>query len=212
MDLNGENIIPASRQKVWEALNNIEILKNCIPGCESITQVSETELEARVIAKVGPVKAKFNGHVTLSELDPPNGYKISGEGKGGVAGFAKGSATVVLSEYTEGTILRYSVNASVGGKLAQIGNRLIEATAKKMAEQFFQKFTLYAVTGVTDQDPAISGELNNRKELETSNRNAFKTSLQTYLVTKIRANKRKSLTILVGTATLALISFIILKM
>ncbi|KZK85988.1 Carbon monoxide dehydrogenase subunit G (CoxG) [Pseudovibrio sp. Ad13] len=137
MEMSGEQQIPASQEKVWEALNDPELLKKCIPGCDSLEKTSDTEMSATVTAKVGPVKAKFKGEVTLSDLNPPNSYKISGEGKGGVAGFAKGSADVTLSESGDGTLLSYEVNAKVGGKLAQLGNRLIDSTARKMAEEFF---------------------------------------------------------------------------
>ena len=140
MDMNGERRIPAPRQKVWEALNDPEILKQSIPGCQEIETVSDTEFTAKVRAKVGPVSANFGGKVTLSDLDPPNGYTISGEGQGGVAGFAKGGAKVTLEEEGGETVLRYGVSAQVGGKLAQIGSRLIDATARKMADQFFTKF------------------------------------------------------------------------
>lgn len=140
MKMSGEEVIPAPRQQVWEALNDPEVLKRCIPGCEEIRKTSPTEFEARVVAKVGPVKAGFNGAVTLSELDPPNSYVISGEGKGGAAGFAKGGARVNLEDAEGGTRLRYDVDAQVGGKLAQIGSRLIDSTAKKMADQFFRNF------------------------------------------------------------------------
>ncbi|KZL22038.1 Carbon monoxide dehydrogenase subunit G (CoxG) [Pseudovibrio axinellae] len=137
MEMSGEQLIGASKEKVWEALNDPELLKKCIPGCDSLEKTSDTEMSATVTAKVGPVKAKFKGDVTLSELNPPNSYKISGEGKGGVAGFAKGSADVTLSESGDGTLLNYEVKAKVGGKLAQLGNRLIDSTAKKLAEEFF---------------------------------------------------------------------------
>jgi len=142
MDLTGEYRIPAPREAVWKALNDPEILKQAIPGCESIEKVSDTEMTAKVTARVGPVKASFSGKVTLSDLDPPNGYKISGEGTGGVAGFAKGGADVRLKpdDSGAGTILSYTATAAVGGKLAQIGSRLIEGTSKQMADQFFGKF------------------------------------------------------------------------
>ncbi|MGO8920859.1 MAG: SRPBCC family protein [Stellaceae bacterium] len=146
MDMTGEFLIPAPRQKVWAALNDPEILKQSIPGCEEVEKLSDTELQAKVTAKVGPVKARFGGKVTLSDLDPPNGYKITGEGSGGAAGFAKGGATVRLSDADGGTKLSYTVEAHVGGKLAQIGSRLIDATARKMAEDFFSRFSA-AVTG-----------------------------------------------------------------
>jgi hypothetical protein len=142
MDLNGEYRISAPREAVWKALNDPEVLRQCIPGCESVEKTSDTEFNAKVRAKVGPVSAGFTGKVTLSDLDPPNGYKISGEGQGGVAGFAKGGADVRLKpdETGSGTILTYTVQASVGGKIAQIGSRLIDSTARSMAEQFFAKF------------------------------------------------------------------------
>jgi carbon monoxide dehydrogenase subunit G len=120
------------------------VLKQCIPGCESINKVSNTQMEARVVAKVGPVKAGFNGVVHLSDLDPPNGYRISGEGKGGLAGFAKGGATVRLEDVPEGTRMTYDVDAQVGGKLAMLGSRLIDSTARSMANQFFEKFAAVA--------------------------------------------------------------------
>jgi uncharacterized protein len=145
MDMTGEVRIPAPRQKVWEALNDPAILKECIPGCEEIEKLSPTELQAKVTAKVGPVKARFGGKVVLSDLDPPNGYKITGEGSGGAAGFAKGGATVHLTDDGSGTRLAYTVEAHVGGKMAQIGSRLIDATARKMADDFFNK--LAAVVG-----------------------------------------------------------------
>tara|TARA_Y100000588_G_C13882895_1_gene765279 strand:+ start:184 stop:771 length:588 start_codon:yes stop_codon:yes gene_type:complete len=140
MDMTGEYRIPAPREKVWEALNDPEVLKTCIPGCETLTKDSDTELSATVSTKVGPVSAKFTGKVTLSDINPPEGYKISGEGQGGVAGFAKGGAEVKLEEDGNETVLTYNATAQVGGKLAQIGSRLIDSTAKKMAGQFFGKF------------------------------------------------------------------------
>ena len=140
MEMNGEYRIEASREKVWSALNDTEILKQSIPGCEEINRLSETEMTATVVAKVGPVKAKFTGEVTLSDLNPPNSYRISGEGKGGAAGFAKGGANVSLQSDGNSTILIYSVDATVGGKLAQLGARLIDGTAKKLAGEFFTNF------------------------------------------------------------------------
>lgn len=140
MDMTGEYHVSAPRQKVWDALNDPEILKQCIPGCETITKHSDTEMSATVRAKVGPVSARFGGKVTISDRDPPNSYKITGEGTGGPAGFAKGGATVKLSDDGDGTKLSYVVEANVGGKLAQIGSRLIDATARQMAENFFAKF------------------------------------------------------------------------
>lgn len=140
MEMTGEYRIPAPRQKVWEALNDPEILMQCIPGCQELTKESDTEMTARVHAKVGPVSAKFTGKMHLTDINAPESYKIGGEGQGGVAGFAKGGAEVHLDEDGDGTILRYTATATVGGKLAQIGSRLIDSTAKKMANDFFGKF------------------------------------------------------------------------
>ncbi|HZH26940.1 MAG TPA: carbon monoxide dehydrogenase subunit G [Azospirillaceae bacterium] len=141
MDLTGEYRIPAPRERVWAALNDPDVLRQCIAGCESLEKVSDTELTAKVRAKVGPVSATFSGKVTLSDLDPPAGYRISGEGTGGAAGFAKGGAAVALVEDgPDATVLRYNAEAQVGGKLAQIGSRLIQGTAKKMADDFFTRF------------------------------------------------------------------------
>ena len=140
MEMHGERRIPAPRERVWQGLNDPEILKTCIPGCETIEKLSDTEFTAKVTARVGPVKATFNGKVALTDLDPPNGYRIGGEGSGGVAGFAKGGAVVALTEEDGETVLRYGVDAQVGGKLAQIGSRLIDATSRKMADEFFNRF------------------------------------------------------------------------
>lgn len=140
MEMQGERRIPAPRQVVWERLNDPETLKQCIPGCESVDKVSDTEFTAKVRAKVGPVSARFAGKVTLTDLDPPAGYTISGEGTGGVAGFARGSAKVALEEDGADTVMRYGVQAQVGGKLAQIGSRLVDGTARKLADQFFDRF------------------------------------------------------------------------
>lgn len=140
MDMNGSQRIEASRETVYAALNDVEILRQCIPGCESIDKTSENEMTAKVTLKIGPVKASFTGKVTLSDFDPPNGYTISGEGSGGAAGFAKGGAKVTLVADGDATILNYDVDAQIGGKLAQLGGRLIDATAKKLAGDFFEKF------------------------------------------------------------------------
>jgi carbon monoxide dehydrogenase subunit G len=140
MEMSGEYRIPAPRETVWRALNDPAVLKDSIPGCQSLDKLSDTEMTAKVQAKVGPVKATFTGNVTLSNIDPPKGYTISGEGKGGVAGFAKGGADVALEEEGDDTILRYTAKAQVGGKLAQIGARLIDATAKQLADEFFRNF------------------------------------------------------------------------
>lgn len=140
MDMTGSQRIEASREDVYAALNDIDILRQCIPGCESIEKTSETEMVAKVTLRIGPVKASFAGNVTLSDLDPPNGYTISGEGSGGMAGFAKGGAKVTLDADGDATILNYTVKAEIGGKLAQMGSRLIDSTAKKLAGDFFEKF------------------------------------------------------------------------
>ncbi|MEE8172041.1 MAG: carbon monoxide dehydrogenase subunit G [Alphaproteobacteria bacterium] len=140
MELNDEIRIDAPREQVYAALNDAEVLRKCIPGCEELEQLSETELVAMVVTRIGPVKAKFTGRVTLSDLNPPQGYTISGEGKGGAAGFAKGGATISLDEDGDGTIMRYAVQINVGGKLAQLGGRLIEGTAKKLSADFFNAF------------------------------------------------------------------------
>lgn len=141
MDMTGERRIPAPRQIVWDALNNPEVLKASIPGCDSLEQLSENQLKATASIKIGPISAKFGGAVTLADIDPPNGYTISGEGQGGVAGFAKGGAKVALVDDGNATLLSYTVNAQVGGKIAQLGARLIDATAKQMAEAFFDRFS-----------------------------------------------------------------------
>ena len=140
MEMTGEFRIPAPRQRVWEGLNDPEVLKQCIPGCQALEKVSDTEFNGRVIASVGPVRATFGGKVTLSDLDPPQSYTISGEGSGGVAGFAKGGAKVNLAEDGAATVLTYAVQAQVGGKLAQVGSRLIDGVARKMANDFFGHF------------------------------------------------------------------------
>ena len=154
MQITGSFTVPAPRQRVWEGLNDPEVLRQCIPGCEELLRVSDNEFEGKVVAKVGPVKAGFAGRVTLSDLDPPNGYTITGEGKGGVAGFAKGSAKVKLADEGAATKLDYTVEASVGGKLAQLGGRLVEAAANQTAEDFFARFSA-AVSGAGG--PAAEG-------------------------------------------------------
>ena len=156
MDMTGDYVIKAPRQAVWDALNDSDVLKLCIPGCEEVEKTSDTSFSAKILTKVGPVKARFTGDVTLSELDPPNGYKISGEGKGGPAGFAKGGAEVKLaSAEGGGTTLSYVVDAQVGGKLAQIGSRLIDSTAKKMAGQFFEKFGEIVEASASSSDAEV---------------------------------------------------------
>lgn len=140
MEIKGEYRIGASREKVFAALNDPAILQACIPGCETLEKLSDTEMTAKVRLRIGPVSAAFGGKVTLSDIDPPNGYRISGEGQGGVAGFAKGGAVVRLTQDGADTVLNYDVDAQVGGKIAQVGARLIQGTAKKLADQFFGKF------------------------------------------------------------------------
>jgi carbon monoxide dehydrogenase subunit G len=141
MDMTGERRIPAPRQTVWEALNDPEVLKVSIPGCESLERLEGDQMKATAAVKVGPMSARFSGKVHLTDIDPPNGYRISGEGQGGPAGFAKGGANVALKDDGSDTLLSYQVNAQVGGKLAQLGARLIDATAKQMADQFFDRFS-----------------------------------------------------------------------
>jgi carbon monoxide dehydrogenase subunit G len=141
MDMTGERRIPASRQKVWDALNDPAVLKACIPGCESLEKTSDTDLKATAAVKIGPISARFTGKVQLTDLNPPDSYRISGEGQGGVAGFAKGGANVRLSDDGGDTLLQYDVKAQVGGKIAQLGARLIDATSKQMADMFFDRFT-----------------------------------------------------------------------
>lgn len=141
MNMTGEQHIAANRKAVWAALNDADVLKECIPGCQSLEKQSDTEMTAKVKLQIGPVRATFNGTVKLSDLDPPNGYRISGEGNGGVAGYAKGGAAVRLLDEGAGTLMKYDVRADVGGKLAQLGGRLIDATAKRLADEFFRKFT-----------------------------------------------------------------------
>ncbi|MDU8945287.1 CoxG family protein [Ovoidimarina sediminis] len=140
MEMTGEHLIAAPRDVVWEALNDENVLRACIPGCEELNRISENELHAIAVQKIGPVKARLEGTVELVNLNPPESYTIQGEGKGGVAGFAKGGADVMLTEVPEGTRLTYEVKATVGGKLAQLGSRLINATARKLAAKFFDNF------------------------------------------------------------------------
>ena len=138
--MSGEVQLNATKETVYAKLNDPAVLKACIPGCEELDMVSPTEFVAVSVIKIGPVKAKMKGKVKLSDLDPPNGYKITGEGEGGVAGFAKGGATVALAEKDGGTLLSYNVEAQIGGKLAQLGQRLINGAAKKLADEFFTNF------------------------------------------------------------------------
>src|SRR5262245_26562414 len=157
MELTGQERIAAPRAQVWQALNDPEVLKACIPGCESIEMLSPTEMKARIALKLGPIKASFSGQVTLSNIDPPNGYTISGEGNGGSAGGAKGTAEVRLLEDGNGSLLTYRVNSQVTGKVAQLGARLVDAAAQKLAGDFFARFNelaRQAVTATTQLAPA----------------------------------------------------------
>jgi len=155
MEMSGQQLIPAAKEAVWAALNDADVLRICIPGCQELTKTSETEMSAVAVMKVGPVKARFQGAVTLSDLDPPHAYRITGEGQGGVAGFAKGVATVRLEAVDGGTVLGYTVDAQIGGKLSQLGGRLIDVTAKQMAGQFFKRF---AEEIEARQNPVMPGD------------------------------------------------------
>lgn len=157
MEMSGEYRIPAPREDVWAALNDPDVLRQTIPGAESVEKTADDEFEAAAKAKVGPVSARFKGKVKLTDIDPPNGYTISGEGNGGAAGFAKGSAKVTLTEIEGGTLLSYTVSAQVGGKLAQIGQRFIDSTAARMSEEFFDNFS--KLTGGAKVGAEPSGEL-----------------------------------------------------
>jgi uncharacterized protein len=147
MEMTGEQLIPLAQDDTWRALNDTAILKECIPGCESIEQVSEAEYQLVMTAKVGPVSAKFKGRMTLTDVEPPRAYTLVFEGQGGVAGFAKGQASVKLTPEDGATRLGYTVKAMIGGKLAQVGARLIDGVAKKLADQFFTNFNQRASGG-----------------------------------------------------------------
>ncbi len=146
MDMTGERRIPAPRQTVWNALNDPETLRAAIPGCKTLEKTSDTDMKATASVRIGPISASFSGKVQLLDLDPPNSYRIAGEGQGGVAGFANGGATVHLTDDGADTLLKYEVKAQVGGKIAQLGARLIDATAKQMADQFFDRFSAEVVS------------------------------------------------------------------
>lgn len=154
MEMSGEYRIPAPREEVWAALNDPEVLRQAIPGAESVEKTADDEFEAVAKAKVGPVSARFKGKVKLTDIDPPNGYTISGEGNGGAAGFAKGSAKVTLTEIEGGTLLAYTVSAQVGGKLAQIGQRFIDSTAARMSEEFFDNFSKLTGGAKVEAEPS----------------------------------------------------------
>lgn len=155
MDFTGRYVIPAPTETVWAALNDPEILKYCIPGCEQLEKTSPTDFSAVAVLKIGPMKASFRGKVTLSDLDPPFRCKLAGEGQGGVAGFAKGHADVELTPEGTGTTLTYTAHASVGGKLAQIGQRLIDGAARQIADDFFGRFSqaLAALNPAAELEP-----------------------------------------------------------
>lgn len=172
MDMTGQQRIPASREIVWKALNDPAALEACIPGCQELIKTSDTNMTATALIKVGPVTAKFQGAVTLSDLDPPNGYRIAGEGQGGVAGFAKGSAIVRLEPDGEDTILHYTVNADVGGKLAQLGGRLIDATAKQMSGLFFKRFAEEIESQYGDAAQRHAPTMNTRSQSATGSSTA----------------------------------------
>jgi carbon monoxide dehydrogenase subunit G len=157
MDLSGEYRIPAPAPRVWDALNDPEILKLCIPGCKTLEKTSDNTFASIVTSKVGPISATFNSKVTLSDLDPPRGYTISGEGQGGAAGFAKMSARVTLTEDGTDTRLSYRASAEVGGKLASVGSRLVQTVAKKNADDFFAAFAKQ-LGGSREAVPAVSPE------------------------------------------------------
>jgi uncharacterized protein len=140
MEMIGEQLIPAPQQQTWDALNDPEMLKQCVPGCESIEPLGDNQYQVLMVARVGPVSAKFKGKLSLSDIQPPNSYAIAFEGQGGAAGFAKGGARVRLSPEGGSTRLSYEAKANVGGKLAQIGSRLVDAAARKVADDFFRNF------------------------------------------------------------------------
>src|SRR5918992_2715944 len=158
MEMTGEQLIPASQQDTWQALNDPEVLRACVPGCESIAAVSDNEYQVQMTAKVGPVSAKFRGRLSLSDIKPPRSYSLAFEGQGGPAGFAKGGAHVRLVPDGNKTRLRYDVKANVGGKLAQIGSRLVDAAAKKGADEFFQNFKTKMTSSAEDTTVVIPAE------------------------------------------------------
>jgi len=149
MDIHGEQLLNADKEVIWRMLNDPEVLRECIPGCEELNADAENRMNATVTVKIGPIKARFSGGVELMDLNPPTSYSIVGEGKGGVAGFARGKADVVLEEQPDGTLLKYKVDVTIGGKIAQLGGRLIESTAKKLSGVFFDRFAskVSVVTG-----------------------------------------------------------------
>lgn len=159
MEMSGEQLIPASQQDTWKALNDPDVLKACVPGCESITLVNDNEYQVQMTAKVGPVSAKFRGRLSLSDIKPPQSYSLAFEGQGGPAGFAKGAAQVRLTPVSiHETKLSYDVKANVGGKLAQIGSRLVDAAAKKVADDFFQNFNNRMAAGAEEETVVLHAE------------------------------------------------------
>jgi len=162
MELQGERLIPASVEKTWAALNDPEVLKACIAGCESVERTGDDAFTAVVALKVGPVSARFKGNLQMTNIQPPNGYTINFDGQGGVAGFGKGSADVALTAQGEQTVLKYNARATVGGKMAQIGSRLIDATAGKITEDFFKAFEAHlqasAPTAGAAPTPIVAAE------------------------------------------------------
>lgn len=158
MEMSGEQLIPASQQDTWKALNDPDVLKACVPGCESITPVNDNEYQVQMTAKVGPVSAKFRGRLSLSDIKPPQSYSLAFEGQGGPAGFAKGAAQVKLVPDGNRTRLIYDVKANVGGKLAQIGSRLVDAAAKKVADDFFQNFNDRMAAGAGEETVVLHPE------------------------------------------------------
>jgi len=155
MEMSAEQLVPASQQQTWDALNDPAMLKQCVPGCEAIEPIGENQYQVLMVARVGPVSAKFKGKLTLSDIQPPSSYSIAFEGQGGAAGFAKGGAQVRLSAQGESTRLAYDVKASVGGKLAQIGSRLIDAAARKVADDFFRTFKAKVGAAQGDEDVTV---------------------------------------------------------
>lgn len=176
MKMSGEETIPASVETVWKALNDTNVLKQCIPGCETITRNSATDMTARVVIKLGPVKAGFNGAVQLKELNPPHSYRIEGKGEGGMAGHASGGASVRLEAVPEGTRMTYDVDAQVGGKIAMLGSRLIDSTAQSLAGQFFAKFV--KIAGNMKEDVVVKARPAPKKPVKPPNRKTTKSVLK----------------------------------
>lgn len=193
MELKDSQFIRAPRTEIWEALNDPSILAQCITGCEELIRSGDNQFEGKLIAKVGPVKAKFSGQVTLSNIDAPNSYSITGEGKGGIAGFAKGGADISLVDQEDGTLLSYTVKAAVGGKLAQIGARLIDGVAREYAKTFFEKFCAIVEA---DGSPASAEE-------------ASQTLSSTTETPPARKSTKKRLMILFGLAHIPLIYWLL---